>query len=264
MLDGSLTAVPGSPFSPGTAAGSSPEGLAIFGNVLYAANSDGSITAFDSSTATGTLSLVPGSPFLAGNTPLQVLPFPSFSAPNAAYLFTGNFGDANGSISAYTIGTTGALAPIPGSPFQTVSGSGPVGLLSGGTALYVALKHSNAVAAFSVSPTGVLTALPGSPFPAGKGTSSLASASGFLYAMNDTDHTISIFSINPVTDVLTPVGAPIAAGTASGQLLYFNGILFVPDPQGSAILAFSANPITLLEKDLNVSGHKSQKYSAQH
>jgi 6-phosphogluconolactonase (cycloisomerase 2 family) len=134
---------------------------------------------------------------------------------------------------------------VPGSPFPTLSGSGPAGLLWDGKFLDVALEHANAIEVFSVSSTGGLSPIPGSPFPAGHGTSSLAAASGFLYALNSSDHTISVFTIDPVVGSLAPVPAStVTAGTASGQLLYNNGMLYAPDPGANAIQVFSANPMT--------------------
>ena len=118
-------------------------------------------------------------------------------------------------------------------------------MLGAGNFLDVALEHANAIAVFSVSSTGGLSQIPGSPFPAGHGTSSLAAASGFLYALNSSDHTISVFTIDPLAGSLAPAPAStVTAGTASGQLLYNNGMLYAPDPTANAIQIFSANPMT--------------------
>jgi 6-phosphogluconolactonase (cycloisomerase 2 family) len=241
--DGSLSALPGSPFSLGTATGG-PASLVVFGNNLYAASTDGGIVGF-SIASSGSLTILSGSPFTAGAMPLQILPFPSTSVPNTTFFYAANFADANGSISAYSINPAGTLAPVSGSPFPTLSGSGPAGMLWNGSFLCVALEHSNAIAVFSVSGTGVLSPIPGSPFPAGHGTSSLAAGGGFLYALNDSDHTVSVYSSSSSSGSLAPIaGSPFSAGTASGQILYNNGFLYAPDPQAQAIQAFSINPMT--------------------
>lgn len=243
LTDGSLSAISGSPFSFGSP-GSNPTGMALFGTVMYIASTNGSIAAFNVN-GDGTLSAVPGSPFAVGSSPRTLLAGGNGPVmPATTLLFAADVNDANGSISVFSASASGTLTPVAGSPFPTVSGSGPEGMLGGGTQLYVALSHSNAVAGFNISSAGALTPMAGSPYPAGHGTSSLASASGFFYALNTGDHTISMYTQDPNTGALTMIGSPVAAGGASGQMLYNNGLLYVPDPQNQAILVFSANPVT--------------------
>lgn len=244
LTDGSLSAISGSPYPFGSP-GSNPAGMALFGTLMYVANTNGSIGVFTVN-ADGSLSEEPGSPFPVGSSP-QTL-FVAASAypvtPATTLLFAADVNDANGSISVFSASFSGALTPVAGSPFPTLPGSGPEGMLASGTQLYVALSHSNAVAGFSVSSAGALTPMPGSPYPAGHGTSSLALADGFLWALNSADHTISVYTVDPNTGALTGLGSPVAAGGASGQMLYNNGLLYVPDPQNQAILVFSTNPVT--------------------
>jgi 6-phosphogluconolactonase (cycloisomerase 2 family) len=241
--DGSLSALAGSPFPMGTASGG-PASLTVFGNLLYAASTDNSIVAFNIAPS-GSLTILSGSPFAAGAMPLQIIPFSSASVPNTNFLFAADFADASGSVSGYSLSQSGVLTPVPGSPFPTLSGSGPAGMLWAGSFLDVALEHASAIAVFSVSSTGGLSQIPGSPFPAGHGTSSIAAASGFLYALNSSDHTISVFTIDPLAGSLAPVPAStVTAGTASGQLLYNNGMLYAPDPAANAIQVFSVNGMT--------------------
>jgi 6-phosphogluconolactonase len=148
----------------------------------------------------------------------------------------------NGSISAFTINSSGALTQVAGSPFPTVPGGGPSGFYGGGNILYVALNGADAVAAFNIAADGSLSSVAGSPFPAGRGTSSLTGADGFLFATNNTDATISSYSMNPTSGVLTQVnGSPFPAAIASGDTLFDNGNLFVPDASSSAINGFAPN-----------------------
>jgi len=241
--DGSMSVLAGSPFPMGTTSGG-PASLTVFGNILYAASTDNSIVAFNIAPG-GSLSILSGSPFPAGAMPLQILSFPSATVPNTTFFFAADFADASGSISGYSLSQSGVLSPIPGSPFPTLSGSGPAGMLGAGKFLDVALEHADAIAVFSVSSTGVLSQIPGSPFPAGHGTSSFAAASGFLYALNSADHTISVFTIDPVAGSLAPVsGSPFSAGTTSGQLLYNSGLLYASDPAANAIQVFTTNGMT--------------------
>ena len=69
-------------------------------------------------------------------------------------------------VSAYSIGSNGALTPVSGSPFP--AGVGPVSVAMGPRAAfaYVANRGSNDVSAYSISSNGALTPVPGSPFAA--------------------------------------------------------------------------------------------------
>jgi 6-phosphogluconolactonase len=207
--------------------------------VLYVATSTGNIEAV-SINADGSLSRLAGSPFTAGKGLSHLVTVSSFTVANTKFLYAANTEDSNGSISAFTIEPDGALEPIPGSPFPTVPNGGPAGFYDGGTILYVALKNANAVAAFAIANDGSLAPIPGSPFAAGRGTSSLGSADGFLLATNNSDGTISSYSVNPSTGALTAVtGSPFSGSVASGDTLYVGGSLFfVPSAQSESIDAF--------------------------
>ena len=204
-------------------------------------NSVGNIFAFNVN-VDGSLTSLAGSPFSAGTGLSHLAVIPSQAVANTTFLYAANTGDPNGSISAFTISPNGGLTAVPGSPFPTVSGGGPEGFYDGGKILYVALKNANSVAAFSVSDDGSLSPVLGSPFSAGKGTSSLTGADGFLFATNSTDKSISSYSIDALTGELTQVqGSPFPAASASGDALYINGKLFVPDASSDNINGFLLN-----------------------
>jgi 6-phosphogluconolactonase len=77
-------------------------------------------------------------------------------------------------ISAYRIGSDGALTPIAGSPFPAGSKPDSVVVDSKAKFLYVANGGgSNNVSAYSIGSNGALTPIPGSPFPAGSLPSSV-------------------------------------------------------------------------------------------
>jgi 6-phosphogluconolactonase (cycloisomerase 2 family) len=118
---GSLSPVPGSPF----ASQNQPIGIAIdpLGHFVFAVNrfSDNvSVYAIDRST--GSLTQVSGSPFTTGRNPVAVGLDPSgrfVYVANTAVLPTNV-----STVSGFTLDpTTGALTPVPGSPF--VSGRNP-------------------------------------------------------------------------------------------------------------------------------------------
>ncbi len=102
---------------------SSPVGFIINGipGFVYVANRGsvltGSISAFSVDPNTGSLTLVPGSPFPAGANPTAVT-----ADPTGKFLYEVN--DKNGATTndlfAFTINpSTGVLTPVPGSPFAT-------------------------------------------------------------------------------------------------------------------------------------------------
>jgi|SRR5271157_1354092 len=230
--DGTLTPIAGSPFFlfpfP-----SSIQGLAVTpnGQFLYGADFSGFIYAFNIESGTGVPTLIPGSPFASGpNSQLVV-------DPSGKFLYASNDNDPVDSVLAFTIQPSGALTPVPDSPFAIPGPTGgtsePYGIVDTGSFVYTALL--NQVAAFSVdSATGALTPVPGSPFPAGNGASVFATANNFLYVVNSEDGTISGYSIDSGSGALTSLpDSPFGSGgetlTAdpSGKYLYlgtFRGI----------------------------------------
>src|SRR6185436_18127484 len=105
--------------------------------------------------------LLPGATVAAGSEPMAVTVHPS-----GRFLYTASI--ESNDISAYTIDSaTGALAPVPGSPFP---GGDPyaLGVDASGRFLYVTNYNLNSVSGYAIDPlTGSLTPVPGSPFTAG-------------------------------------------------------------------------------------------------
>jgi len=258
---GGLTPVTGSP----VAVGSMPPGAGGLSNVvsgnsyLYAPDLNaGTVAGFRFDFASGKLTPVPGSPFLAGNTPVQAA-----RDYLGKFLYVSNLNDSAGGISAFTIDpNTGALTAIAGSPFPTgIAGSfpGPSALVTNNNFLYVALagtaSANNKIVAFAIDPTtGALTTLPGSPFSTGGDPLYMALvpvtavSKAFLYTANIQDGTISAFTADDNTGVLTPVnGSPYPSGTSVGGLAVslFTGtisgppFLYAADPQSKAIRAYA-------------------------
>jgi 6-phosphogluconolactonase (cycloisomerase 2 family) len=144
-------------------------------------------------------------------------------------------------VSAYTVDvTTGALSPVPGSPFPT--GTAPYGgaITPSQKFLYIAdnacpnliCTAPSTISGYTINPiTGTLTPVPSSPFPAGMGPHSIAivPSGQFLYVTNAKSSNISGYSINPGTGELTQIaGSPFSAGMTtqgivvdpSGRFLY--------------------------------------------
>jgi 6-phosphogluconolactonase (cycloisomerase 2 family) len=253
---GGLTAITGSPFSlGGTPPGAGGlSGFAQAGTYLFATDLNASAVAgfaFDSSS--GKLIPVPGSPFPTGNTPAQAVQ----AGLQGKFLYVSNNGDSAGGISAFTINfNTGALTPIPGSPFPTgAAGSfpGPSALVVNSNFLYVALagtvNANNKIVVFSIDQnSGNLTPIAGSPFLTGNDPLYMTLVpittvgfQAFLYTANIHDNTISAFTADDNTGALTPIsgspyaGASTLAGLAVSQRTTNAGnfILYAADQSGS-------------------------------
>jgi 6-phosphogluconolactonase len=150
-----------------TQIGTPPLGMAVTpgGGFLYITGTSSSIEpgivqAF--SLSSGTLTPVAGSPFNTGRTPEGMA-----ITPNGSYLYIANYQD--NTISEFSIGTSGALTILEGSPVgETYQGPLSLQVDNTGSYLYVANKTSGNVAAYSISsPGGTLLVLPNSPFGAG-------------------------------------------------------------------------------------------------
>jgi 6-phosphogluconolactonase len=133
------------------------------------------------------------------------------------------------SVSGYAVdGTTGALTPLPGSPFAVGSDPSAVAVNPSNNFVYVANHLSNNVSVFAVdSSTGSLSQVPGSPFAAGTGPSSIAldPTGMFVYVGNQGSNDVSAFTTDSETGFLTPVGgSPFSTD--------FNPISLTMDPLG--------------------------------
>ena len=232
--DGTLTALPGSPFfkfKPPI----SIQGLAPTpdGRFLYGADASGHIYAFKVDSQTGIPKQISGSPFASGANQQLVVD------PTGKFLYASD-DNPPGGVLAFTIDSRGRLSPVPGSPFPVpdpsfLTSSQPYGIVDTGSFVYVALSASDRIAAFSVdSGTGALTPVPGSPFAAGSVPANFALAGNFLYVVNPGDGTVSGYSIDAGSGALTPIpGSPFGAGgetismDPSGKYLFlgtFKGI----------------------------------------
>lgn len=179
--DGTLTAVPGSPFH----TGSQPYGLRVdpSGKFLYVAISNSnSVDAFAINSTTGALTHVAGAPFATA-----AIPFTQTYAltihPSGKFLYAFNF---NGNtVAAFTINpSNGVLTAISGSPFPiTPTAQGDVIVDPSGKYLYLTLGPPAAHAVFAAfaifnidQTTGALTLNPQSPVAGSQQVQGLAVA----------------------------------------------------------------------------------------
>jgi 6-phosphogluconolactonase len=206
---GAPTALSGPPFLPEV-----NFSLAVdpAGKFLYASDDDppGGIFAFTID-STGGLTAVPDSPFTI---PGQTVPnsLPAGVVDTGSYVYAAL--SQTNQIAAFSIVSgTGALIPVPGSPFS--AGATPTGVVFASGFLYV--LNNGGISGYSVnSNNGVLTPLAGSPFDIiGVGDSIAADSFGeYLYVPRLVD--IQTFSINSTSGALTPVaGSPFPANGAT-------------------------------------------------
>jgi 6-phosphogluconolactonase (cycloisomerase 2 family) len=168
---------------------------------------------------------VPGSPFtIPGQAAPDSLPLGIVDTGSYVYAAISN----TSQIAAFAIASdTGALTPVPGSPFP--AGTNPTAVVLAGSFLYAINSPDRTIdrtiSGYSInSANGVLTPLSGSPF-AIVGFSLAADSSGqYLYVPGPTG--IQAFSIDSTSGALNPLtGSPFSA---SGAMLLT--IVQIPPP----------------------------------
>lgn len=92
--------------------------------------------------------------------------------PGSKYLFVTETGI--NAVRVLSIGASGALTAVSGSPFATGLGPSAVMVDSTGSYVYVANRTAGTISAFSMASTGVLTPIAGSPFTTGSEPAALA------------------------------------------------------------------------------------------
>src|SRR6266480_1351672 len=218
---GTLTLV-GSPFptggnGTGLFSASNTATVTIRKKFLYVANTgSNNISGFSINTTTGALTPVPDSPF-ATKGDGSFFGISLAVTPNGKFVYAGNAG--SGDISAFSVGSNGALTSIAGSPFFVGDAPDGIKVSPNGKFLGVALPFSDSVAMFRIGSNGALASVPGSPFPQG-GTGGADAASymdmscksNLLFAAiaNSTETEVGVSTIAS-SGALTPIaGSPFA------------------------------------------------------
>ena len=150
----------------------------------------------------------------------------SLQAQNASFVYVTNGGGTSGagagSISAFSIDSqTGALLPVPGSPFPDPGGPWSIAVDPKGRFAYVVNVANDTISAYAINGnTGALTPVPGSPFPQdpnpnGERPVSVAidPAGQFVFVANYYNVTVRAYRIDQTTGALTQApGSPFPAG----------------------------------------------------
>ncbi len=236
--DGSLTLIPGSPFS---APNSRPLAMSITpnGQFLYVINDYGSMWGYSINQSNGVLAPLSGSPWNTGVTG-RALTFDSGSK----YLYAMNEG-------GYQDSTIVVFSIAAGMPTQVQSILAPgtgftsgIGITPNGKFLYATGFINGVVDGFTIDPaTGLLTFIPGSPFTGGYPGEGLAvdPLGKYVYAGNRTG--IAMYTINNTTGVLTEVaGSPFLVGFGESSD-------FHPDPSGNFLYTNEDFTMTAVKVD---------------
>ncbi len=223
--NGTLTAVSGNP-----ATGTTPVALAIdhAGHFLFVANQGSNDVSVFSVGSGGSVTLVGSFPTGTPSATSGATPASVAVDPSGSFLYVANQGQ--GTISVFSIDSSGALTQVLGSPFAvriapsglavaTTPTTNPVPI----TILYVANEGSNDVSAFviceTVSPSCAIAGTPvevsGSPFAAGLGPVSAAidPSVNFLYVADMNSNQVSGYHINPSNGELTALSQAPSTGT---------------------------------------------------
>jgi len=214
---------------------------------VYVSNrTDFNVSAYSIDNMSGSLTPLPGSPFPAGYNPGIIA-----IHPNGRLLFVPNINvnnpDSIGSITVYTIASTGILTPVSGSPFPAGSGANAVAVDRTGKYLF-ACNGSSVFSYLIDANTGKLTPSPKSPFSGISSAYDLAtdSTSDYLYVTNVQDNTLSGFHIDPSTGDLEPLpGSPFAVpgkNPASLAISHSGRLLFVGHELSADVAGFSIDP----------------------
>jgi 6-phosphogluconolactonase len=206
----------------------------------------GGIDGYSVDATTGALTTLTGSPVATG------LECPEFltTDPGQKFLFVPDEGSDE--IHSYTIGATGALTEVAGSPYSQCVFQ--LAVDPTGTYLIAPDYCNSNIDVYTIGATGSLTAVTGSPFAETSGNDPqtvFIDPSGlwvYVADVSDGPGTISAFALSAAGALTEISGSPFASGndsyaitgTPDGKYLYLNNL----GVTGSEILAFSVNSST--------------------
>lgn len=213
------------------------------------ASNDGSLAVFDVDGRTGALSAVPGSPFSTSG----IASYGIAVTADGKFVFAANAGNASpgdATIAAFTMNeASGALAPVPGSPFPSGSSDPADGTLllalgKGDRFLY-SLNQKGRLAAFALHVDGALSPISGSPWSIAPSASSYAMAlspsQDRLYVADAAADLLHAFSLDEST------GAPSAISGSPFPAADPGGLTFSPDGARLYVTSWSSPMLQALD-----------------
>jgi 6-phosphogluconolactonase len=132
---------------------------------------------------------------------------------NSAYLFVG---EAGSGIRSLTIGTTGGLQEVTGSPFTSQLGPQSIVVDPTNAYVYVANRTANVITGYTLGTTGTLTPLSSSPFATGSAPNamSLDPTGKYLFVVNsEGSPDMQVFSFDATTLGKLDLVTSVATGT---------------------------------------------------
>jgi 6-phosphogluconolactonase (cycloisomerase 2 family) len=271
---GTLTAIPGSPFS--NVSGPSAIAVSSNGFFAYVTNSrTNNVTGFRVSTE-GALLLVPPTPASPNPVAVDAAPGALAISPDTKHLYVANSGADT--VAAFNIETAGSLTLIPQTGGHvnpvSVSGSDPVSIAipENGKFLYVANSGSNDVTAFSIGATGLV----GPIAPSGANSNPIRTGGtapkgmvislngSFLYVANSGSHNVTVFQIgtNGLLTLVPPAGPntnPVSVGgtTPNALMISRNGRFLYSANGGGNVSVFTIRGDGLLTLVPSSSGNSN-------
>jgi 6-phosphogluconolactonase len=234
---GALTPLAGSPFAAGANSpdGANPMLIDATGKFLYEPSVNGQEVLGFSIASTGALTPLAGSPFstgvTGGATGTCKCPEAAVIDPSSKFLFVGSWAsdDAGlpGLISVFTIGASGALTAVSGSPF--VSPLATNGLAVDPATKYLYGTEGSSVVGFTIASSGAVTPI-AAPWATGGGNAvPVAVTSTNVYVgNNDTTGSVTVFSVG-ATGALTSMGTTSAPNPEAMAIDSAGKYLFVSD-----------------------------------
>lgn len=229
----------------GTVSGPANKGIAQVGEFLFVSDSlHGQLDGFAIGQP-GTLSVLSGSPFTAGNSANPQ----GLASPSGSYFL---YAADNGAIDAFTVNSSsGVPTSITGSPFASGTNS-YLAVGSYGAFLYSSVDDApGGIFGFAIASTGALSEIPGSPFliPGQKVANSqpagIVANQSYVYAALSGSNQIAAFSINGTTGALTPLAnSPVAAGAIPTELVLTDAFLYALNSGDGTISGYSWNSST--------------------
>jgi 6-phosphogluconolactonase (cycloisomerase 2 family) len=215
------------------------------GKFLYIANSGGnSVTGYSINAATGTVT-----PIASARVTTNFAPNGLAIDPSAAFLYVSTAFGNSGDLEGFSINpASGALMPLPGSPFGSFLATA-VKASPSGKYVYVA-DVTNGVRAFSLNAmSGALTEIAGSPFPAGNEPFGIGMdpAGKFLYTANFVSNDVSAYTIDANSGKLAAIaGSPFPVGTGPGKVIVdtTGKFVYVPSSFDNTIWGFTIDGTT--------------------
>src|SRR6266566_464306 len=259
-LGGTLIIVPGSPFlTGGDGSGlnyaSNTATVTIRKKILYVSNTGtNNISGFSINTTTGVLTPVPGSPFATGGLG-SFFGISLAVTPNGKFVYAGN--TASGDISAFSVGSNGALTPIAGSPFSAGGSPDGIKVSPNGKFLGVALPFSDSVAMFSISFSGALASVPGSPFPQG-GTGGADQAAYVDMSCNSNQLFAAIGNLTQTEVAVSTIASSGALSPIAGSPFAFapgvNSNVGILSPKNRLLFVSNQDSNTITSLDVGANG----------